>query len=290
MENSKISWCDHSQNFWIGCHKVTDGCKFCYAEAFNDRYKFAVWGNNGTRHITSETVWNNPIKWNKKAGELGIRYRVFCSSLSDIMEDRDELNEPRERIWKIIEETPNLDWLLLTKRPENFKKFFPERWLTSTDLQTPSFPRNIWLGTTIVTQKDYDTMFPHIQDFCSNNFVKVMFVSCEPLVGAVNFNTNVTDDTRIVDGNKVYQAPLSWIIIGGESGHITKIRKMQLEHVKGIISKFEYSRSIVGMPKIFFKQLGSILGKQYNLPNVKGENFEEYPHHLEWLKIREFPI
>lgn len=269
MGKTSISWTDYTLNFWIGCHKVSEGCKFCYAENYSDRYKLAVWGNEGTRHITSSKNWQNAFAWNNKAKEDGIRYRVFTSSLSDIMEDRDELIETRNKMFEIIENTPNLDWLLLTKRPQNFDKFIPDSWKVE---KGNKFPSNVWLGASICNQRDYTSMFPYIQQFCEKNNVPVMFISCEPLVGKINFNINL-------EGRQPDQ-----IIIGGESGFLTKVRKLELEYVKSIINQFQGTDT-----KIFFKQLGTILSKMYNFKDKKGEDFNEYPNHLSWLMIREIP-
>ena len=93
-ENSKIEWCDHTFNPWIGCSKVSAGCANCYAEAdFDHRKHFAKWGPGGTRVITGEATWRGPIRWNRAAAagrevecSTG-RPRVFCASLADVFED-----------------------------------------------------------------------------------------------------------------------------------------------------------------------------------------------------------
>ena len=101
--NSKIEWTDNTFNPWIGCTKVSDGCKHCYAEALMDkRYGRVQWGPQGTRQRTSADNWRKPIQWNKQATKEGKRYRVFCSSLADVFEDRTELEPWRADLFSLI--------------------------------------------------------------------------------------------------------------------------------------------------------------------------------------------
>lgn len=125
-ENSKIEWTNHTFNPWRGCQKVSPGCQHCYAETLSKRNPAVLgeWGPNGKRVIASEAHWRLPLKWNKAAKLAGERHRVFCASLADVFEDRPELVAPRVRLFHLISETPNLDWLLLTKRPENIRRFW----------------------------------------------------------------------------------------------------------------------------------------------------------------------
>jgi protein gp37 len=120
MQNSKIEWCNHTFNPWIGCQKVSPGCDHCYAEAMMDkRYGRVQWGPHGERKRTSEDNWKKPLAWAKKAN--GQRPRVFCASLADWLDNRVP-REWRSDLGHLIEATPQLDWLLLTKRPENYEK------------------------------------------------------------------------------------------------------------------------------------------------------------------------
>src|ERR1700712_493898 len=114
-ENSKIEWCDHTFNPWIGCQKVSPGCDNCYAEALMDKRLGRVeWGPHGERLRTSPANWAKPLQWDRAAAKAGVRHRVFCASLADWLDNK----VPRR--WRIdlaaiIRQTPNLDWLLLTK-------------------------------------------------------------------------------------------------------------------------------------------------------------------------------
>src|SRR5262249_4149103 len=142
-------WTDNTFNPWWGCMKVSPACDHCYAERFANRKtrtQKQLWGKDAHRLISDGAYWNEPLKWNRRAERNGIRGRVFCGSMWDIMERRPDLNEPRRRLFELIEETPYLDWLLLTKRPQEFSSTLPKSWL--------KVPRpNVWLMTTVESQE-----------------------------------------------------------------------------------------------------------------------------------------
>ena len=117
--NSKIEWTTHTFNPWWGCTKVSEACKHCYAEAWAKRVGQNVWGPKPERRLLSDNHWRQPLKWNRDAANAAERPRVFCASMADVFEDRDELIEHRDRLFDLIEATPKLDWLVLTKRPQN---------------------------------------------------------------------------------------------------------------------------------------------------------------------------
>ena len=107
----------------------------------------AHWGKDAPRKFFGDKHWNDPRRWNRIAAKAGIRERVFCASMSDVFEgDRPDIEPSRARLWELIKETPSLDWLLLTKRPQNIKRMLPEAMQGA---------HNIWLGTTIEVQKEY---------------------------------------------------------------------------------------------------------------------------------------
>lgn len=111
-------------NPWWGCEKISPGCKHCYAETFDKRWSESHWGPAHPYKLNSEAYWREPFKWNARAAKLGVRLKVFCASMADVFELRAPA-ELRVRLWKLIRSTPNLDWLLLTKRPEHFERFLP---------------------------------------------------------------------------------------------------------------------------------------------------------------------
>lgn len=238
MENSKIEWCDHTFNPWEGCTKVGPGCDHCYAETRNNRFGGGNWGPGAPRRRTSEANWKKPLKWNQDASQKGVRYRVFCASLADWLDNEihiEWLMDLLELIWQ----TPELDWLLLTKRIGNClgrleaaQTYFHQgtgwpagliEWIDSWVEGNP--PSNVWLGATVVNQKEADRDIPKLLESPGN----VRFLSMEPLLGEVSlrwlnawpenapttamnpYNRGPTDH---LDGLRL----IDWVIVGGESG------------------------------------------------------------------------
>ena len=194
-KNSHIEWTHHTFNPWWGCTKVSPACANCYAEAWAKRVGQKVWGNRAPRRTFGDSHWGEPLKWNNEARELGVRYRVFCASMADVFEDRRDLDASRERLWKLIDQTQSLDWLLLTKRPEAVRKLTP--WANV-------WPQNVWLGTTVESQEWAKKRLPHLM----SSPAAIRFLSCEPLLGPL-------DLAPILGTSKT---GIDWIIAGGESG------------------------------------------------------------------------
>jgi protein gp37 len=217
-ENSKIEWTDHTFNPWIGCAKVSPGCKNCYAENLMDkRYGRVQWGVNGTRSRTSVSTWKQPLKWNRQAEKEGRRYRVFCASLADVFEDRPELVEWRADLFRLIDATPNLDWLLLTKRPENIEWMWPNLGPVSERPRT-----NIGIGTSVEDQAAADTRIQELLKVA--HLCKFTFLSCEPLLGPVNLHPwlcsygDTASPEQMMSGVCEPSHKINWVICGGESG------------------------------------------------------------------------
>lgn len=190
-ENSKIEWTDHTFNPWIGCTKVGAPCDNCYAEALVKRYGWATWGPHGERKRTSQSTWNNPIKWARAAAKAGVRRKLFCCSLADWLDNKAP-QAWREDLGRLIVATPQLDWLLLTKRIQNYDAYAP--W--------PVVPPNVWLGITCGDQKEWDRDWPKLAAIPAT----VRFISYEPALGPIY---DLTGDSLV--------SP-DWIICGGESG------------------------------------------------------------------------
>lgn len=213
--NSKIEWTDHTFNPWIGCTKVSPGCDHCYAEGTAARFKLAQWGSGMPRRLSSEDYWKQPITWDRKAERDGVRPRVFCASMADIF-DNEAPGEWRARLWELIKATPNLDWLLLTKRIGNAATMLPESW-------SEGFP-NVWLGATIVNQEEADRDIPKLLATPA----RVRFLSMEPLLGPVKIPGLQCEGCGYTRADKQFQldhylcknptATIDWIIVGGESG------------------------------------------------------------------------
>jgi protein gp37 len=195
-KNSQIEWTHHTFNPWWGCTKVSPACDNCYAELWAKRMGHRLWGTDAPRRFFSDTHWREPLIWNEEAGNAGHRERVFCASMADVFERRSDLNAQRTRLWDLIERTPNLDWLLLTKRPQNIERTIP--WQSD-------WPSNIWLGTSVENQTQAEKRLPYLL----KSPAVVRFLSCEPLLGQLNLST-------WFNKNGLY--PIDWVIAGGESG------------------------------------------------------------------------
>ena len=191
-KNSRIEWTTHTFNPWWGCVKVSPACKHCYAEAWAKRVGSRVWGVNAERRFFGEKHWAEPTKWDATAAAAGERPRVFCASMADVFEDRRDLDTARTQLWELIETTPNLDWLLLTKRPELVQKMTP--W-------GKCWPKNIWLGTTIEDQEWAEERLPYLAEI----HAAVRFISAEPLLGPLTISPWLGEH-------------IDWVITGGESG------------------------------------------------------------------------
>lgn len=212
--NSAIEWTTHTFNPWIGCMKVSAGCANCYAETLDRRWGHINWGPAKTteRRRTSASYWRQPIAWNKAAAGAEQRPRVFCASMADVFEDHPQVAPWRAELFDLISETPNLDWLLLTKRPENVK---PMRMKAACP---PAMPQNVWIGTSLEDQAAADERIPHLLSIPA----RVRFLSCEPLLGPIDIGAAYPEmgpmtSFGFTDGFG-YEALLHWVIVGGESG------------------------------------------------------------------------
>jgi protein gp37 len=176
-ENSAIEWTTHTFNPWIGCQKVGPGCDHCYAEAMDHRFGGERWGPHAARTRTSAANWRLPLKWNKAAAGAAERPRVFCASMADVFDNHASiLPEWRDDLWALIEATPNLDWMLLTKRPGNIASMLP----VPFDFER-LYP-NVWLGCTVVNQAEADRDVKKLLAVDA----AVRFLSMEPLLGPVD--------------------------------------------------------------------------------------------------------
>jgi protein gp37 len=171
--NSGIEWTDHTFNPWIGCTKVSPACDHCYAERQDHRFGGGHWGPGAPRKRTKPGNWAKPYQWDRQAEREGTRYRVFCASLADVF-DNEIPAEWREDLWELIRNTPNLDWLLLTKRIGNAGAMLPEDWGDGWG--------NVWMGSTVVTQEEADRDIPKLLDTPA----AVRFLSCEPLLEGID--------------------------------------------------------------------------------------------------------
>lgn len=224
MKESDISWTVSTFNGWVGCSKISDGCDHCYACTMMDtRYGRVEWGVNGTRIRTSPAYWRQPLSWAKAAKKSGKRHRVFTASLSDVFEgdpgDRWGLRVWREELFALIMATPELDWMLLTKRPAKAASFFRDVSIQDilkrrgSGYAVQEVPRewplpNVWMGTSVEDQERADERIPELLKIPA----AVRFISAEPLLGPLDLKPWLTR------GSDRKDLGLDWVITGGESG------------------------------------------------------------------------
>ncbi|ASW06258.1 DUF5131 family protein [Rhizobium sp. 11515TR] len=228
-ENSKIEWTDHTFNPWIGCTKVSPACDGCYAEnLMANRYQRVQWGPGEDRQRTGEANWRKPIAWNKAAQAAGMRPFVFCSSLADVFDN--EVDEKwRYDLMNLIEATPNLIWLLLTKRIGNVVR------MTDPARGHRMLPRNVAIGATIANDEEYERDSGKLWAVKQTLEPLFTFGSFEPLLGRVTLGQFAPD----------------WIIAGGETDQGShKARETPTEHFRHLRDKSrEFGRAF------FMKQM-----------------------------------
>lgn len=197
---TEISWCDHTFNPWIGCTKVSQGCVKCYADILAQRWYHDVeWVKNGRRHRTTDENWRGVERWDRAAAEAGESARVFCASLADVFEDHPSLPQWRKELFELIERCVHIDWMLLTKRPENVLRMVPKSWLKK-------WPEHVWIGTSV---ESADTL--HRLDELVRIPAARRFVSIEPILGPV-------DIWPWVSRRRQGKPLIDLVITGGESG------------------------------------------------------------------------
>lgn len=308
-ENTKIQWCDHTFNPWIGCTKVSPGCANCYAEADMDKRRhFASWGPNGTRVMTSAANWKKPLKWNREAEQDGVKRVVFCASLADVFEDwtgpivnsKGEtvrscesdcgyiqtepgvchgcgfgsadpatMDDIRVMLFSsLIAHTPNLIWRILTKRPENIRRFWPLRMGGGTLRRAD----NVFLYTSVENQAQADRRIPQLLD-CTD-LSPVLGISAEPLLEQIELE---------------WLAPglINHVIVGGESGPEAR----PFNSVWADMLKIQCAGHNV---PFFMKQFGSTAvcepsagcGYVFTFADKKGGDITEWPTQY---RVRELP-
>jgi len=302
-EDSKIQWTTHTFNPWSGCSKVHAGCTHCYAEVnYSVKMRGVKWGPNGTRVVAADATWKEPLKWNRLAMQAMLdhesetnlgkdlgpyeRPRVFCASLADVFEDWQgpmldhhgekleedgdayprntvSMNDVRARLFALIDATPNLDWMLLTKRPENVRRMWPVELDNKGFTPVKRRRDNVWLGTSISDQGTFDKWTPELLKL--RDLSPVLFLSAEPLVGPVDmlYPSSMFPDgpRRCCDGRECgcrgmpVDPWMLWgidlVIVGGESGH--GARPCNVEWIRSIVKQCAEANVAC-----FVKQLGSV--------------------------------
>lgn len=213
------------------------------------RFGKVKWGPTGKRIRTSADYWKQPLRWNHEAATAGERRRVFCASLADVFEAKpdqvDDLRSWRFDLWNLIDATPWLDWLILTKRPENVNDIVPYSY------GDDGWPSNIWIGTSVENQEWADKRIPELLNIPA----AVRFLSCEPLLGPVDLSEWLWAD---MPGNPRLNR-IHWVIVGGESG--PDARPMHPDWAREIRDQCGEA----GVP-FFFKQQGEWTLSDYDAP------------------------
>ena len=307
MAETKIEWADYTFNPWRGCAKVSPGCAHCYAETWSHRNPALLgeWGPGGQRVIAAESYWRQPLKWDRAARKAGERRRVFCASLADVFEDRPELDAPLARLLATIDDTQALDWLLLTKRPELFRKRLraaigqmPRRgtrgpftgprwnavdWLQGGEPSGRGYPPNVWLGVSVEDQQRAGERIPRLLEIPA----AVRFLSCEPLLEPLDL-TKWLAPAALPLPEPPGDPLLDWVIVGGESGR--KARRCNLAWIRSIRDQCQDAGVAC-----FIKQLGyvwhsddpiDLLHPWPGRGDPKGGDPSEWP---EDLRVRQFP-
>jgi protein gp37 len=233
MGRTKIQWVRYTFNPWWGCVQVSPACDHCYAMSMARRLGQRAfghpveWGPEGQRGYMSDERWAEPLRWNRQAEKTGGRPRVFCGSMMDVFEGKADQRPHLERLYALIDATPHLDWMLLTKRPNNALKLAPRAW-----------PENVWIGCTIETKEWAERRLPHLLALdCT-----IRFVSVEPMLSALDLRPYLGPG----------RGQINWVIFGGESG-------MQARGPEGAVSWYRDLRAqcLAADVPLFFKQWGA---------------------------------
>lgn len=253
---TNIEWADSTFNPWIGCTKVSPACDHCYAENLMDKRMHTVqWGSGQPRKRTSVKNWQEPLRWEREHADFfaknGRRRRVFCASLADVF-DKEVPEQWRADLFHLIQQTQNLDWLLLTKRIGNVEKMvmdaLQEIFLMSNK-EPPTWPlQNVWIGATICNQLEANRDIPKLLRMPAT----VRFLSIEPLLESIDLRHALCIDKRSENSDWESgggKTKINWVIVGGESG--AKARPMHPDWVRSLRDQCKAA----GVP-FLFKQWG----------------------------------
>lgn len=337
-QDSKIEWTDHTFNPWWGCTHVHEGCRNCYAETWAKRFG-VQWGPGGMRRLASEKQWEEPLKWNRQAKKSGVRAKVFCASMADVFEDWSgriidtimdcqgassqcgrvprpaTMDDVRKRLFALIDQTPWLDWQLVTKRPENILRMTPpyeyhacetgdcphELASECCSVDERKYRDNVWLLTSISNQASATKQIPELLK--CHDLSPVLGLSCEPLLGPIDLARVGNHDGTCAnpfDGNCLYVGDiggaeyawsprnmLRWVIVGGESGPGS--RPMHPDWARSLRDQCQAAK----VP-FFFKQWGEwypvdqgrlVRGDQCPNPNLASEWLRDSKGALEFARV-----
>lgn len=267
-EHTAIEWCDSTFNPWIGCTRVSPACDDCYAARSTPARTMQIaWGPGQPRRRTAPATWKQPLLWNREheAFQLmhGRRRRVFCASLADVFDNEVDPSW-RADLFQLIADTPNLDWLLLTKRIGKAAGMLDDaalhisrgsfEWNVEPDGAGEPMLSNVWLGATVVNQAEADRDIPKLLAVPA----RVRFLSIEPMLGPIDLERPRPGPDLDQGGGRMIcqpwliQSGIHWVICGGESG--PNARPMHPDWPRSLRDQCEAA----GVP-FFMKQWGEWL-------------------------------
>jgi protein gp37 len=253
---TKIAWCDHTFNPWWGCLQVSPLCDHCYAMTLDARwFKRVHWGPAAPRRYFGDAHWQEPLKWERAAQAEGRRHRVFCASMADVF-DNEVDPAVRERLWSLIRRTPNLDWVLLTKRIGNAPEMLPGDWGIG-------YP-NVWLLVS-VDQAGFERDIPKLLAIPA----VVHGASIEPQLAPVRLGG--------------FARRLQWVINGGESG--AGARPFHLEWARSLVTECRAAGTAIFVQKLGCRPFEG--GRSLRLKDYAGGDWSEWPADL---RVRQLPI
>jgi protein gp37 len=244
-----IGWCDCTFNPWWGCVEVSPECELCYARVWAKFTGHAVWGKDTSRRFFGDEHWDEPFRWQKDAERSGERRRVFCASMADILEERDDetgrqMQRGRLRLWSVIADTPALDWILLTKRAGAMARLIPEK--------IRAMP-NVWPG---VTCGHPDSLW-RVEKLVALGCAGPRWVSVEPLLGRVDLRPWLPGFGRPEGSTQA----IRWAVFGGESG--AGYRAMDLSWLESSVREFRAA----GVPVFVKQDSASKPGRRGRIPD-----------------------
>jgi protein gp37 len=244
-KNTGIEWTDHSWNPWMGCHKVSSGCKNCYMFREQNQY-----GRDPNVVVRSKTTFHNPLSWKQPA-------KIFTCSWSDFFIE--EADHWRDEAWDIIHQTPHLIYQILTKRPERIGRCLPKGF----------FPRNVWFGVTGEDQEQLLKRWDVLDSELHYYQPSILFLSLEPLLGPIDLEVPFDYNDLGDEDSPYWTHPCDWVIVGCESG--PNARPTDIEWARSIRDQCRAAN----VP-FFLKQM-IVDGKITKMPLLDGVRYAEYP-------------
>jgi protein gp37 len=321
---TSIGWCDGTFNPWSGCSECSPGCHNCYARtvSLQNPQVLGVWGREGeggTRVVRASAAWEDVLKAQRKAKQTGKRYRMFCGSMMDVFEDwggpmhdhkgkvlrvsahgswgqpeKDAdkswtlltMDAVRARLLTLVCKTPDIDWLMLTKRPKNIAPTL--RRVAHEHRDCPggllagawadgNFPPNVWVGASAENQTQLWLRAEQLRDAPA----RLRFISAEPLLGPLDFAPWFGKGTGLLRTD-----PFDWVIVGGESGHAA--RECQVEWIRDVADQCREHKIPVFVKQMGAKPMVTSKAGVFPLPlrHEKGEDVRDFPPDL---RVQEFP-